>query len=425
VTFYVQKSLATGPIRFGISPRRVSESIDDDASLSTGAGGEFVRHRELFFSADTLRIGEAVLPKTASISSTPFLSSLKPDGTPRGYGFLALMIVGALFVILGFGVVANKGAQGWVEVILGIIMISVPIVLTAQRRKQLREQEERERVEREATEKRNREMLAAYSSALERARRDPSPAAFDELRRERAALTLPYEIWRAVARQTILQIGFEALAKLQPAGAAEIAQRMDAASEAAGLTDEDRSGVKRDLYRVTLWHLLADDRLGETQDQQLSALRGGFGIADDDVRADVAAVDEFRRLRGIGRDTLPRTQCRAKLAFQEFCIHETSGATMKFARAKKKKSSDAGKWLKERDCTLTITNKRLIITTNKAAELELSFVDDVMVNVDTKVMTIHTGNVKKPIHLEVADPIYTANIIDIAASIDTRPKGFA
>ncbi|MEA2569066.1 MAG: hypothetical protein QOI24_1067 [Acidobacteriota bacterium] len=424
MTFYVQRQLATGPIRFGVSPRKPSESIDDDTSLSTGASGEFIRHRELFFSADTLRVGEAVLPKSASISSTPFLSSLKPDGTPRGYGFLALMIAGALLVLLGFGVVANKGSQGWVEVILGVIMIAVPIVLTAQRRKQLHEQEERERAEREATEKRNREMLAAYSSALERARHDPSSATLDELRRERAALTLSYEIWRAVARQTILRIGFEALAKLSPAGAAEVAKRMDEASEAAGLNEEDRIEVKRDLYRVALWHLLADDRLGATQDEQLSAIRGGFGIADADVPADLGAVSEFLRLRGIAPATLPRRDCRVKLAFQEFCIHETTGATMKFARAKKK-SATPGRWVKERDCTLTITSRRLIITTNKQTELPLSFVDDVMVNVDTNVMTIHTGNVKKPIHLQVADPIYTANLIDIAAGIDPRPKGFA
>jgi len=424
VTFYVQKSLATGPIRFGVSPRKASESIDDDSGLSTGRNGEFVRHRELFFSADTLRVGEAVLPKTASISSTPFLSSLKPDGTPRGWGFLALMIFGALFVILGVGVLANKGPQGWVEVILGIIMIAVPIVLTAQRRKQIREQEERERVEREATEKRNREMLAAYSSALERARREPSAAAFDELRRERAALTLPYDIWRHVARQTILQIGFEALAQFSPSGAAEVAKRMDDASEAAGLTDEDRVEVKRDLYRVTLWHLLADDRLGSTQDEQLNAIRRGFGIADADVPTDLAAVSEFLRLRGIAPATLPRRDCRVKLAFQEYCIHETAGATMKFARAKKKRAT-SGKWVKERDCTVTITNRRLIISTKKQNELPLSFVDDVMVNVDTNVMTIHTGNAKKPIHLQVADPIYTANLIDIAAGIDPRPKGFA
>jgi hypothetical protein len=199
---------------------------------------------------------------------------------------------------------------------------------------------------------------------------------------------------------------------------------MDEASEAAGLTDNDRIEVKRDLYRVALWHLLADDRLGTTQDEQLSAIRRGFNIADADVPADLGAVSEFLRLRGIAPATLPCRDCRVKLAFQEFCIHETAGATMKFARAKKK-SATPGRWVKERDCVLTITSRRLIITTNKQTELPLSFVDDVMVNVDTNVMTIHTGNVKKPIHLQVADPIYTANLIDIAASIDPRPKGFA
>jgi hypothetical protein len=421
VTFYVQKTLATGPIRFGVSPRKTTESIDHDASLSTGAAGEFVRHRDLFFSADTLRVDDAVLPATASVTSIPFLKSLKPDGTPRGYGFLALMIVGALFILLGIGVLANKGPQGWVEIILGILMIATPIVLTAQRRKQLREQEERERAEREATEKRNREMLTAYTAALEKARAEQSPATLDALRRERAALTLPYDIWRAPARNAILRIGFAALARLTPAAASDVAKIVEESGSAAGLVDADRIEVKRDLYRTILWHLLADDRLGEAQADQLAAIRKGFGIADADIPVDVAAVEEFRRLRGIDKATLPRRECAIKLSFQEFCIHETNGALMTFARSKKKGS----RWVKERDCTITLTSRRLITTTKKPSELPLPNVDDVMVNVDSNVMTIHTSNAKKPIHLQVPDPIFTANIIDIAASLDLRPKGFA
>jgi hypothetical protein len=324
-------------------------------------------------------------------------------------------------MLLGFAVVANKGPQGWIEVILGAIMIAIPLVMTAQRRRQLREQEERERVEREATEKRNREMLAAYTTALTRVHGDQSVAAVDELRRERAALTLPYDIWGPLARRTVLQIGFGALARLNPAGAADVARLIDDVGAAAGLTDDDRAAVKHDLYRVVLWHLLADDRLGGAQQTQLDTLRRGLGVSDADLSVDLAAVEEFRRLRGIGADTLPRRDCRVKLAFQEYCVHETTGATMKFERPKKK----PGRWVKERDCTVAVTNRRLVIVTKKPADLPLPNVNDVMVNVDTRVMTIHTSNAKKPIYLQVEDPIFTANLIDIASGLDQRPKGFA
>src|SRR6266498_3453532 len=101
MTFFVRKRLALGPIRFGVSPRQRVEAIDDDPAFSTGAGGEFMRR-----------------------------------GAAGGFFF------GDLFVLLGFSVVARKGPQGWIEVILGLGMIAAPIILTAQERKALREKEE-------------------------------------------------------------------------------------------------------------------------------------------------------------------------------------------------------------------------------------------------------------------------------------------
>ena len=144
MTFFVRKRLALGPIRFGVLPRQRVEAIDDDPALSTGAGGEFVRRggRHGFFFGDTTRFDAPSLPVAKSISSMPFWLSLKPDGTPRRWGFLALMAFGAILLLLGLAVVARKGPQGWFEILLGLAMIGTPIALTAQERKVLRENEE-------------------------------------------------------------------------------------------------------------------------------------------------------------------------------------------------------------------------------------------------------------------------------------------
>src|SRR5258708_5943911 len=57
VTFYVQKRLALGSIRFGVNTRRPLAAIDDDPSLSTGADGELLLHkREAFFFADNVPV---------------------------------------------------------------------------------------------------------------------------------------------------------------------------------------------------------------------------------------------------------------------------------------------------------------------------------------------------------------------------------
>src|SRR5205823_12177666 len=150
-------------------------------------------------------------------------------------------------------VVARKGPQGWVEVILGLTMIAVPIAMTAQKRKKIREQEERDRAEREAIEERNRETLAAYTAALDRVTKTRDEASLAQLQREREALTVPNTIWSGTARRTLLLIAFDELKKRGPAGSAEIASLIDRAATAAGLTADEATEIKREVYSTIVW----------------------------------------------------------------------------------------------------------------------------------------------------------------------------
>src|SRR4051812_26622821 len=118
MTYYVEKQLAFGPIRFGVATRRSLDAIGDDLTLSTGPNGEFIRRREDgFFFGDTERVVGPSLPVKPTINQTPFWSSLKPDGSSRGYLFLILMALGALIMLLGVTVLVRKGPQGWFEII--------------------------------------------------------------------------------------------------------------------------------------------------------------------------------------------------------------------------------------------------------------------------------------------------------------------
>ncbi|MGZ7078068.1 MAG: hypothetical protein ACXVJT_01530 [Thermoanaerobaculia bacterium] len=424
MAFYVQKSFAHGPIRFGVSPRRPLDKIDSDAALSTGAKGDFARkNEERFFFADSpAPIGSVQVPVEKSISSTPFWSSLKPDGTPRRWGFLALMVVGALLIFLGFGVVANKGPQGWVEVILGIAMVATPIVLTAQERKKIREQEDKARAEREERERRHREMLAAYVTGLQKLRENVNDETLRTIRSEREALDLPYEIWSAAAKQTILAIGFEALARLTPARAKEVGDLMRRSAEAAGLKPEDEAAMRQAVYRSALWHLIADDRIGDAQKGQLERLRTGLGLEDGEIEGDHAAVAQFNRLRGLTSTNLPKQQCPMPLGFREYCVLMASGQTLNVKTDKKARTET---YVPAQPATLFVTNKRLILDAKSRTEVPLAKIDDVEVNGDDDVLMIRTAEAKHPIRLRVAEPFYAAAMIDLATTIDERPKGFA
>src|SRR5687768_4701368 len=253
MSFNVQKSLGNAYFRFAVGRRREFRSIDPDSSLSTGPSGEFIRHRpEIFYAADLRQIHKPEVPQLRLVSGTSFWATLM-DGTSRGWAMVGAMGFGALIILLGLANVANGNRAGWVLVIFGLIIAAVPLVITAQKRRSVRQLEERKRKEREERDKRNSELLGVYTNSLEQLRDDPSDATLATVKRENEKLDLPYAVWADAAIGTVLYVGFSTLAKVGPERAAEVADLMDRSSEAAGLIAEDAIGVKHALYSTVLW----------------------------------------------------------------------------------------------------------------------------------------------------------------------------
>ncbi|HJW94354.1 MAG TPA: hypothetical protein VJ901_12125 [Thermoanaerobaculia bacterium] len=384
------KNLATGPIRFGVAHRRPIDTIDDDPSFSTAADGSFQRRRrESFFFADSRNVATPGSFERKHSDQT-WVEQIMALPKP----LLALAPIGGIFVLLGLAVLINKGAQGLIEIIAGLAMIAVPIILTAQQRRAMREAEARERAAREAREQRDRELLGAYLTALEQMAKTPDDASMEAVARERAAIDLPDPVWSPAARLSVLQIGLEALHRAGADGAKEVAQIMSDAAGAAGLHGDAKITLREDLYLVILWHLLADDRLGPAQSAQLEKLRSGFDI---DITEPSQA--EFDRLRGITARNLPRADCNVKLGFHEYCVYAGKG--------------------------LFVTNKRVLFPSQKPAEIGLPKIDNIEVDVDANSVVMKVAGVKKPLRFTFDEPIYTASMIDIATTINERPRGFA
>ncbi|HYR28636.1 MAG TPA: hypothetical protein VEU30_09225 [Thermoanaerobaculia bacterium] len=429
MAFYIRKSLAHGRIRFGVAPRKRLEEIDTDPSLSTGAAGEFIRRKTsgFYFAENRLQSGGPQFPSgEAGAASAPFWQSVF-DGTGRGYGFMAMVIVGALLALLGVANLAgdggNKGA-GWGLLIIGLILIAVPFIMTAQVRRKIREEEERERTARQAEEERNRAVLAAYIEALENLRKDPSDDTLDAVAAERQQLDVPYEIWSGYARTTVLHLGFELLHRLGPARAAEMNDLVSRAARAAGLKPAHELAIKLDIYRTCVWHLLSDDRLGEVQAEELKHIRKGLDIWDKDVPEELHAMNEFDRLRGVARTNLPRAEIQVPLKIHEYCIHATKGSVVKTI-----KQRVDGKRVDTRVPTdpaeIYITNRRVLIQGKKTQEVPLPKVDDIELDMDEYVMTIKAARDIGPVNLQMEDAIYTSAVLEMATTVDDRPRAFA
>jgi hypothetical protein len=399
--------LATGSFRFAARRRRELTSIDSNPELSTGPSGEFIRHRdEVFYSADHRPIRQPSLPPPRSIATTPFWTTLA-DGTRRGWIFVGLMAFGLLMILVGLAVLVSKGGAGWVEIILGLILLAAPVVMTAQKRRTIHEQEEKRRLERAERDERDRQLLAAYAASLDHLREKPDDEVLAEVQREREKLDLPYAIWGDAARSTVLQVGFNALAQRGAEASAEIAALMDRASAAAGLIAEDAVGVKRALYSTVLWHLLADDRLGEAQRAVVRTIQKGFGIAPDDVPVDTASEEQFERLRGIDHRNVPRCEAEVQLAQREFCVHTTS-------------AEDEG----TAALNVVITSKRLILGGAKSEEIAIAGIDEIDVDADAATVTVRSATRKRPLILRLAEPVYFASLLSLTTTLDERPKSF-
>lgn len=410
MSFRIQKSLGNSFFQFSVGRRRDFPSIDNDAEMSTGPAGEFIRHRpEIFYSADIRTIHIPEVPAPRSVSGTPFRGSLI-DGTLRGWGMLAMMIVGALFMLFGFAVVANKGSQGWILVLLGLAMIAIPIVLTSAKRRSIRIQEDKIRKERHERDERDRQLLAAYTTSLEKLRDDPSDETLKYVQRENEKLDLPYAVWADTAIGSVLYVGFSTLGKVGPERAAEVAELMDRSSDAAGLIAEDARGVKHALYSTILWHFIADDRLGEEQTKIVRQIQQGFQIKDEDVPIDTASEAQFNRLRGIDHRNAPRCEAQMPLRMNEYCMYM---AEVRIGGA-------------QSTTPIYITNKRLIVGSGKGAtEVEVPKIDDVIADADASLVTIRASELKRPLDLSAGEPIYLAAILDLASRLDDRPKSFA
>jgi len=102
-----------------------------------------------------------------------------------------------------------------------------------------------------------------------------------------------------------------------------------------------------------------------------------------------------------------------RLKFREYCIHATRGTLLNEKGAARGTGS------------LFVTNKRVHIDAKRSVDVELMQIDDVEVDFDRNLLTIKAAMPKKPVIMKVEQPIYTAALIDLATTIDERPKGFA
>ena len=423
LSFYVRKALATGPIRFAVNARNngTTAAEDHDRGFSTDARGSYRRlGKEVLFFADQHGLGGPRRKKEKR--ALTLWRYLRPDGA-RGWGRIALIGLGLLLILLGIAVCFTKGAQGLIEIVVGLGVAATPLVTTWRKIQELRRIEEAQRAEREALEARNLKLVGEFAETLRRLKDGYDDDVLASVKAERQGRDIPYDAISSMARTAVLEVGFDALSR--SAGSHSVARAMDSTSDAVKLTPEDKAGVRRHLYQIVVWHLLVDDRLTDAQEESLAELRKALDLDPSAVARDDAAVAELRRIRGLQQENLPAADCEIDLQFHEICYHKTTGAVMKLKREKATTPEGSKRvverWVEVRKCDLFVTNKRVIIRDKKQRDIPLHKIFDVEIDADLDLLMLTTSDPKNPHEVSLRDPIYTARVIDIAASMAVDP----
>lgn len=417
MSFFVRRSLGAGAIRFGVA-ERVADPGEGSEGLSTGPEGEYLRHRGggLFFTDNPRLIGE----------TSPTATLHRRNESALKIADWASMAWGAFLVFIGIMMLIRKGYwTGYVEILLGILFIALPFILSAKRRRDLRQRLQKERLEREAEEKRIREVAGAWIGRVEKLRTADDAALLGEIASTRAK-DVPYSKLRLAARAAVQRVGFDALARgLKPT---EIAAAIDRAADATGLEADDRREVKRLIVLKAWWHLLADDRMTLARRQRLEDLASRLGLGDEDLAVEQRSADQFVRLGGIAPATLPRVECPIRLRPLEHCIL-LGRARITSPKIRKVRESDGTRraeevWEPRSEETLVLTNQRLLIGRGKGGEIDVKSVYDLEVDADRGIVTIVEGGSRRRVHhLATEEPIVLAGLIQMAQHAPLKPKG--
>lgn len=412
MAFHITKNLGPGSIRFKVGARRTQEELDQEPlTLSSDGEGNYTGRRGGLYFAAAERVTDPVL-------------EAEQDRVVKGSIFealnltqIALMIIGVVLVLIGIVVMMRKGAPGLIEIILGLGFIAFPVITTIRKRREILTSRERDRVMREAEAQRRREVLGNFLTRLENFENDMSEDNAEALRREHSALSVSYDMLAPSIRRTVARIAFRLLPELTNRGPEYVADEIDRATEATALAPRDIIEVKKQLYETALWHVLADDRLSAAHQKLLEGFRTALRLDSEVIDVDIRALRDFAQLRGVTPKRLPNIEPPIQLGLHEVLYHQTTGTLL--AAPKRLQIPNALKPGSEKaagdeECTIYITSKRLLVTSDVSREIALPKIYSIDLEADRNAILITDADRKEPWAIDVNDAVYTGAILEMA-----------
>ena len=421
--FYLRKAFRMGPLRLnlsksglgvsaGVPGARVGLTSQGRAYVHAGRGGLYVREFASSSRRSRWQSGAPsdpiVLYEETGVTFAP--SGVEPSSSrlreqlvrkPRRVGIYLLLPLAGLLVLASASWVS--GPQGLIATILGgalLLLWPVPMV-TAWRRNRSGAQLGKEL---ESIFASGRPLDQAQQTAVSEAIADEPVTPADRIYQTQAAyLRL---VMALVEDRSVTDEELELLAQ---------------AETLLNLRGPFIGEARADAFREVYLEAIADGELSEAEQSALDHIRDRLGIPEQALQAELDVVRRLREVRQIREGDLPVIEPSKPLQKSEVCHYEAPARILKEKNLKSFQSEGQKYKVRglviDKDATLLITNKRLLLVHRGTTTVRLDKILDLEVDYDRSLLNVTKDGARSPVIVTTPDALKAGAIVATAAAL--------
>ena len=173
------------------------------------------------------------------------------------------------------------------------------------------------------------------------------------------------------------------------------------------LDEQSAKTIKRWAFNKAYLAIIADRRLSQEEDENITRAKEILGLSDDDVREELETLQTLRDVRKAQEEPLTPIQADAQLAKSEVCYHRTRGRIVK-ERTLRSYQSDGQRYTVkdmavEKEDDFYLTSARILLVGAGVTTIKLEKVLNVETDIDQNTISLDIDNRKTPVVLSVPD----------------------
>ena len=392
---YLKKSFRAGPFRLNISKSGVGVSAGiKGARIGVGPRGSYVHAgRNGLYYRKNLSSGDSRSSKVSravKVSRSP--SGVEAEGCINA--LLGLFVTFVVFCTVIF-FANNTGALVAVGLVVSIFLFLRWLFIT-------------DRLKRIQSYKDALDAAFVTNSSL------PTEGKLNSIKRQQKKLPDHYSVREKVQRveanvyQAVLDRVLDD-GRITKEEAAVIA----IVEKTLRLSFKVRLQTKKEIFTSAYLEVIEDRKITQDEFKKLKNLLAGLGLPKEEVRAELGMVQQIIATQNLSHplEPLAANQVRVPIQKSEKAFFQDDAKV--FSKRKSKYSPSGYEFVVQREGTLVITNKRILVVGHGTTTIKLSDITDLEVDIDKGMIEISKITSGRPVFLKVSKSLYVGRCIDL------------